>query len=148
MTRISSGSSSGFLLIDAIVLISLPDTWDAHPAEMTAAGADLRLASLRDHADRDRALTLGRDKTPHEIDEGVGEERGQGGGLYPVGDLRPSPAVGDPRLLHLPGEDTLRHGARHSAGPGGIAGQDLGREVLLDRAACDASPAPGREDAV
>ena len=94
-----------------------------------------------DHGRRQVPLTSGWQYLAHDLDELGGEEGIRCYLVNTVGRVAEDLKVGETYLLNLPGEDTLRHGAANSTGPGGVTRRQLRRQLFLQHQVSNCEPA-------
>jgi hypothetical protein len=110
-----------------------------------SSASNAGLHRLDDHGRGDTILMIGRDRSPHELDDFRGEERHQSRVLDPERPVPAYPHVRESGSFELLGEDTLRQGPRHSPGPGALIVGNLWRELALHGEIGHADPASGLE---
>ena len=102
---------------------------------------------LHDHTSGHVVLVVGRDRSPHDLDQLGREQRVLRRVIDPVRLVTADPDVNETRSLELLGEDTLRQGTRHSAGPRALVVGHLRRQLALDGEIGERDPSAGPEDA-
>ena len=91
------------------------------------------LTGLHDHTGGHVGLAVGRDRRSHDLDQLGREQRVPPGVLDPIWLVTPDPDLHETRSPELLGEDTLRQGAGHSAGPRALVVRHLRWQLTLDR---------------